>query len=51
MDGLEKQFALIHFYFGEEPTTFDRFALLWGRLSFALELEGKFTPKEKVIKG
>lgn len=51
IDGLEKRLALIHFYFGEEPDTFDRIALLWGRLAFVLELEGKFAPKEKIIKG
>jgi hypothetical protein len=49
--------ALIHFYLGEEPLltckegeVFDRVALLWGRVQFALQFEDKMRIKE-IIRG
>jgi len=43
MDQVE---ALVHFYFKEEPKDFDRLALLWGRLEFALQFEGKLKKRD-----
>lgn len=49
-DGLRQILALIHFYLGEEPKTFDRIAELWGRLEFALQFDGKMKKQEiKVV--
>jgi len=47
IQGLEHRLALILFYFGEEPTDFDRIAQLWGMLEFGLEFEGRY--KKKLI--
>jgi len=38
--------ALVHYYFKEEPEDFDRLALLWGRLKFALQFEDKIVIKQ-----
>ena len=50
--GLDQILALIHFYLGEEPMLthgkkdlFDRIALLWGRVQFALQFEDKMRIK------
>jgi len=48
-NGFEQMIALIHFYFGEEPKNLDRFAVLWGRLEFALQFDGKLKKKEVKI--
>jgi len=42
---LEHRLALILFYFGEEPTSIDRIAELWGMLEFALSFEGRYNKK------
>ena len=38
--------ALVHYYFNEEPDTFDRLALLWGRAKFVLQFADKIVIKE-----
>jgi hypothetical protein len=38
--------ALVHYYFKEEPDNFDRLALLWNRLKFALQFEDKIKINE-----
>ena len=38
--------ALVHYYFKEEPDSFDRLALLWGRVKFVLQFEDKIVIKE-----
>ena len=47
-EGLEQVLALIHFYLHEEPTTFDRIALLWNRIQFALQFEDKMRIKTPI---
>lgn len=36
--GWGQQMALIHFFFNEEPTDIDRFALLWGRAEYLISI-------------
>jgi len=50
--GLDQILALIHFYLNEEPMLthkneglFDRIALLWNRVQFALQFEDKMRIK------
>ena len=44
--GLMQIQALVHYYFKEEPDSFERLALLWGRLKFALQFEDKIRIKD-----
>jgi len=55
MGGLEQILALIHFYLGEEPLLtckeneiFERVALLWGRVQFALQFEDKLKITKRI---
>jgi len=44
--GLMQIQALVHYYFKEEPDSFDRLALLWNRLKFVLQFEDKIVIKQ-----
>lgn len=44
--GLTQRLALIRYYLGTDPKTFDDIARDWNQLFFALQFDGKIKTKE-----